>query len=137
MFNMTNRLDRPRPLELTPVGIRDVDAEVWREIKAEAVRQGVPVARLLEAIWAFWDEHPREVADWLLKPPPTKWANHRSRYHQHRNEFFEQLGLRMGFDTVSKYARLLGLGELSGYNLPEEHPGAFPMQHQDFSVRFE
>src|SRR4029077_9272447 len=36
--------------------------------------------------------------------------------------------LRMGFDTVSKYARLLGLGELSGYEIPEEHPGAFPMQ---------
>jgi cell division protein FtsI/penicillin-binding protein 2 len=33
----------------------------------------------------------------------------------------------MGFDTVSKYARLLGLGELAGYNLPEEHPGSFPM----------
>jgi penicillin-binding protein 2 len=43
------------------------------------------------------------------------------------NEFFEQLGVRMGFDTVSKYARLLGLGELAGYNLPEEHPGSFPM----------
>src|SRR5260370_7593478 len=34
----------------------------------------------------------------------------------------------MGFDTVSRYARLLGLGELAGYNLPEEHPGSFPMQ---------
>ena len=91
MFNMPNRLDRSKPQELTPVGIRDVDAEVWREIKAEAVRQGVPVARLLEAIWAFWDEHPREVADWLLKPPPRKRGNQRTRYHQHRNEFLEQL----------------------------------------------
>jgi cell division protein FtsI/penicillin-binding protein 2 len=43
------------------------------------------------------------------------------------NDFFEQLGVRMGFETVSKYARLLGLGELAGYNLPEEHPGSFPM----------
>ena len=43
------------------------------------------------------------------------------------NDFFEQLGVRMGFDTVSKYARLMGLGELAGYNLPEEHPGSFPM----------
>jgi penicillin-binding protein 2 len=43
------------------------------------------------------------------------------------NDFFEQLGVRMGFNTVSKYARLMGLGELAGYNLPEEHPGAFPM----------
>jgi len=42
------------------------------------------------------------------------------------NVFFEELGRRMGFDTVAKYARLLGLGELAGYNLPEEHPGSFP-----------
>jgi LysM repeat protein/beta-lactamase class D len=42
------------------------------------------------------------------------------------NFFFEELGRRMGFDTVAKYARLLGLGELAGYNLPEEQPGAVP-----------
>ncbi len=42
------------------------------------------------------------------------------------NAFFEELGRRMGFDTVSRYARLLGLGELAGYNIPEEQPGAFP-----------
>jgi len=42
------------------------------------------------------------------------------------NVFFEQLGSRMGFETVSKYGRLLGLGELAGYNLPDEHPGSFP-----------
>jgi cell division protein FtsI/penicillin-binding protein 2 len=34
----------------------------------------------------------------------------------------------MGFDTVSRYARLLGLGELAGYNLPEENPGALPSE---------
>jgi len=31
----------------------------------------------------------------------------------------------MGFETVSKYGRLLGLGELAGYNLPDEHPDRF------------
>ena len=44
------------------------------------------------------------------------------------NFFFEELGRRMGFDTVAKYARLLGLGELTGYNLPEEQPGAVPSE---------
>jgi penicillin-binding protein 2 len=44
------------------------------------------------------------------------------------NFFFEELGRRLGFDTVSKYARLLGLGELTGYNLPEEQPGAVPSE---------
>ncbi len=42
------------------------------------------------------------------------------------NAFFEELGRRMGFDTVSRYARLLGLGELAGFSIPEENPGAFP-----------
>ncbi len=44
------------------------------------------------------------------------------------NKFFEALGRRMGFETVTRYARLLGLGELAGYNIPEEYPGAFPSE---------
>ena len=66
--------------------------------------------------------------DTMLKVGRRKYMNLTDAMAHSNNEFFEQLGLRMGFDTVSKYARLLGLGELSGYNLPEEHPGAFPMQ---------
>jgi penicillin-binding protein 2 len=42
------------------------------------------------------------------------------------NAFFEKLGRRMGFDTVAGYARMLGLGELSGYEIPEEQPGRVP-----------
>lgn len=38
----------------------------------------------------------------------------------------------MGFDTVQRYARLLGLGELAGYNLPEENPGAVPSEPPKF-----
>ncbi|HEY8716294.1 MAG TPA: penicillin-binding transpeptidase domain-containing protein [Candidatus Acidoferrum sp.] len=66
--------------------------------------------------------------DTMLKVGRRKYMNLTDAMAHSNNQFFEQLGLRMGFDTVSKYARLLGLGELSGYNLPEEHPGAFPMQ---------
>src|SRR6202140_5145986 len=32
----------------------------------------------------------------------------------------------MGFETVAGYARMLGLGELSGYEIPEEQPGSVP-----------
>ena len=66
--------------------------------------------------------------DTMLKVGRRKYMNLTEAMAHSNNQFFEQLGLRMGFDTVSKYARLLGLGELAGYNLPEEHPGAFPMQ---------
>src|ERR1700719_1367017 len=42
------------------------------------------------------------------------------------NKYFEELGRRMGFDTVASYARMLALGELSGSEIPEEQPGTVP-----------
>ena len=44
------------------------------------------------------------------------------------NAFFEELGRRMGFDTVSTYARTLGLGELSGYEISQEQTGSVPTE---------
>jgi penicillin-binding protein 2 len=70
--------------------------------------------------------------DTMLRVSRRKYMNLTEAMAHSNNVFFEELGKRMGFDTVSKYARLLGLGELAGYNLPEEHPGAFPMQPPTF-----
>lgn len=42
------------------------------------------------------------------------------------NAFFAELGRRLGFATVARYAHLLGLGQRAGWDIPEEHPGAFP-----------
>jgi penicillin-binding protein 2 len=64
--------------------------------------------------------------DTMLKVSARKYMNLTDAMAHSNNEFFEELGRRLGFDTVSKYARLLGLGELAGYNLPDEHPGSFP-----------
>jgi len=44
------------------------------------------------------------------------------------NAFFEELGRRMGFDTVSNYARELGLGELAGYEISQEQSGSVPTE---------
>jgi cell division protein FtsI/penicillin-binding protein 2 len=65
--------------------------------------------------------------DTMLRVGRRKYMNLTEAMAHSNNVFFEELGRRMGFDVVSKYARLLGIGELAGYNLPEEHPGAFPM----------
>jgi penicillin-binding protein 2 len=70
--------------------------------------------------------------DTMLKVGRRKYMNLTEALAHSNNVFFEELGRRMGFDTVSKYGRLLGLGELSGYNLPDEHPGAFPTQPPAF-----
>lgn len=64
--------------------------------------------------------------DTMLKVGPRRYMNLTEALAHSNNTFFEELGRRMGFDTVSKYGRLLGLGELAGYNLPDEHPGSFP-----------
>jgi penicillin-binding protein 2 len=70
--------------------------------------------------------------DTMLKVGRRKYMNLTEALAHSNNTFFEELGRRMGFDTVSRYGRLLGLGELAGYNLPDEHPGAFPTQPPAF-----
>ena len=70
--------------------------------------------------------------DTMLKVGRRKYMNLTEALAHSNNTFFEELGRRMGFDTVSKYGRLLGLGELAGYDLADEHPGAFPMQPPAF-----
>lgn len=70
--------------------------------------------------------------DTMLKVGRRKYMNLTEALAHSNNTFFEELGRRMGFDTVSKYGRLLGLGELAGYELADEHPGAFPIQPPAF-----
>jgi penicillin-binding protein 2 len=70
--------------------------------------------------------------DTMLKVGRRKYMNLTEALAHSNNTFFEELGRRMGFETVSKYGRLLGLGELAGYNLPDEHPGSFPTQAPAF-----
>lgn len=66
------------------------------------------------------------TAETMLKVGRRKYMNLTDAMAHSNNEFFEELGRRMGFDTVSKYARLMGIGELAGYNLEDEHPGSLP-----------
>lgn len=42
------------------------------------------------------------------------------------NEYFQAVGERLGFEKVSAYAKMLGLGELAGLNIDGEQPGALP-----------
>jgi penicillin-binding protein 2 len=49
------------------------------------------------------------------------------------NPYFEALGRKMGFETVSYYAHQFGLGELAGYNIAGEHLGIYP--EEEISAR--
>ncbi|MDE1154907.1 MAG: penicillin-binding transpeptidase domain-containing protein, partial [Acidobacteriaceae bacterium] len=42
------------------------------------------------------------------------------------NLYFEVLGRALGFDRVKHYANEFGLGELAGYNIPNEQLGVYP-----------
>jgi penicillin-binding protein 2 len=64
--------------------------------------------------------------DSMIKVAPRKYMNLTEAMAHSNNSFFEELGRRMGFDTVERYAHTLGLGELAGFNIPEEQAGVLP-----------
>jgi penicillin-binding protein 2 len=47
------------------------------------------------------------------------------------NAYFEAVGRKLGFEKVSYYAHQFGLGELAGWNIPNEHLGVFPETELD------
>ena len=42
--------------------------------------------------------------------------------------FFYNVGMRMGIGTISKYAKMLGLGAKTGIDMPSEEPGLVPSE---------
>jgi cell division protein FtsI/penicillin-binding protein 2 len=42
------------------------------------------------------------------------------------NPFFANIGVRLGYDKIAYYSRLLGLGEKAGFNIEEELAGTLP-----------
>jgi len=42
------------------------------------------------------------------------------------NEYFGELGKRLGYDRVERYAKMLGLGEPAGLDIPGEQAGLLP-----------
>jgi len=44
------------------------------------------------------------------------------------NQYFAKMGETLGYDKVSYYAHLFGLGEKAGLDIPGEQPGFFPAQ---------
>jgi len=92
-------------------------------IPCSTIKPVIAVAALQEGV---------VTRDTMIRVAPRKYLNLTEALAHSNNTFFEELGRRMGFDTVSKYGRLLGLGELAGYQIPEEHPGAFPTEPPAF-----
>jgi penicillin-binding protein 2 len=88
-------------------------------IPCSTIKPVIAVAALQEGV---------VTRDTMIRVAARKYLNLTEALAHSNNAFFEELGRRMGFDTVSHYGRLLGLGELAGYQIPEEHPGGFPSE---------
>ena len=88
-------------------------------IPCSTIKPVIAVAALQEGV---------VTRDTMIRVAPRKYLNLTEALAHSNNAFFEELGRRMGFETVSHYGRLLGLGELAGYQIPEEHPGGFPSE---------
>jgi penicillin-binding protein 2 len=64
--------------------------------------------------------------DTMLKVGRGRYMDLTEAMAHSNNTFFEEVGSRLGFDEVLHYARLVGLGERAGLDIPEEQPGALP-----------
>jgi penicillin-binding protein 2 len=64
--------------------------------------------------------------DTMVQVARRRYLNLTEALAHSNNKFFESIGGQMGFDKVSHYAKLFGLGEPAGHNIFEEHPGLFP-----------
>jgi len=51
------------------------------------------------------------------------WINFREALSKSDNVYFYEMGNRLGIDNLEKYARMFGLGEVTGINLPGESEG--------------
>ncbi len=69
----------------------------------------------------------------ITKDTPVNLGGH---YHMNLTEalahsnnlYFETLGRSLGFERVRHYANQFGLGELAGYNIPNEQLGVYPSE---------
>jgi penicillin-binding protein 2 len=64
--------------------------------------------------------------DTMVRIGPNRFLSLTEALAQSNNPYFEVLGRQMGFETVEHYARLFGLGEPAGLDIPEESEGTFP-----------
>ena len=64
--------------------------------------------------------------DTMLKVGRRRYMDLTEAMAHSNNVYFEEVGRQLGFERVSKYATLMGLGSRAGYNIHEEQPGLLP-----------
>ncbi|MDD5543643.1 MAG: penicillin-binding transpeptidase domain-containing protein [Acidobacteriia bacterium] len=67
--------------------------------------------------------------------PSRGYLNFTDAFAYSCNDYFQNVGQRLGFDRVKTYAKQFGFGELAGYNIKGEHTGIFPNEISDNYIR--
>ena len=108
------------------LSIVNPDYALWHAYQPCSVfKIAVAVAGLSEGVITPQTRIPCTTGCW-------QWAGHgpidlRRALAVSCNPYFERVGEQLGYEKIQKYARLLGLGELSGINLTGEVPGTLPV----------
>jgi len=69
----------------------------------------------------------RKFKDWIY-PSSFGYQNPEQALANSCDVFFYTVGLKTGAETIAKYAKLFGLGEKTGIDLPVESPGLVPTE---------
>jgi penicillin-binding protein 2 len=70
----------------------------------------------------------------VIDPDTTVKITRRMRFNlttalaRSNNQYFARLGNTLGFERVTHYAQMLGLGEKAALNIPDEQPGVIPVE---------
>jgi penicillin-binding protein 2 len=64
--------------------------------------------------------------DKVLKLGRRDYMNMTDALARSNNPYFAQIGRTLGYDKINYYAKLMGLGEQAGLNIPGEKPGTWP-----------
>ena len=73
------------------------------------------------------------LSEHIIEPDTTVSITRRMRFNlttalaKSNNQYFARLGTTLGFDRVTQYAQLLGLGEKAS-DIPDEQPGVIPTE---------
>jgi penicillin-binding protein 2 len=64
--------------------------------------------------------------DTMIRVAPRHYMDLTEAMAHSNNKYFEEVGTRLGFERVIQYARLMGLGQRAGLEIPGEQPGELP-----------
>jgi penicillin-binding protein 2 len=64
--------------------------------------------------------------DKVLKLSRREYMDMTTAMARSNNPYFASIGRKLGYNKISYYAKMLGLGETAGLNIPGEQPGIWP-----------